>query len=419
MKDALNGGADRSDTALFVLALLYAAALTVSMAAMEILGSLLTLWGLWAIWTARGRLQGRFDRLDAAAVALVVSIVASLAFSPLHVIWGRATGFGRSLLGFIPVKFLFGERGLAARIGPLVLCAVVVAGIAGAYATVQHVTGYDALRGRPVEQDEGAAPSRVAHATGFFSSSMTFGGALLVPFFLALATAKTAGGTRTRWIAAVSAAAIAAGLFAAYQRGPWLGVAAGLAAFLFFLRRRTALVVLLAAALLGALALKLDSRLSERLGSIADLNMPSNVERFDLWRVSWRIFLDHPLLGIGFSQEDQVQRAYYCELGISNGFESHAHNNVMDFLGGTGLLGVASYLALTLLLLKAALDTYRRADPGSPARAFGCGLFCGQVAFFFAGLTECNFKDHELTHQILFWGALAAAAAPLPASKEV
>ena len=397
------------------LAMLFAAATTTLMATMEILGSILTLWGLWEITRTPRRFVAQLEGVDIAATALGATLLLSLACSPLPVDWSRGSGLGRSLLGFVALKYLFRITDVWPRMGRILPWGLFPASLAGLYATYQHSTGLDPLRGGALVPLEALSAPVLppVHATGFFSSSMTFGHALLIPLFLALGLATKTSSSALRWLSVVFAASIASGLFSSFQRGPWLGVIAGVGSLAFFLGRRQASAWILGFSVVAALILNGMPQFASRLASVVDPELTSNVVRLGLWRASWQMFLDHPLTGVGFSHVHQMLPEYYRSLGITSGIVSHAHNNVMDFLGGAGILGAVSYLAFSALLLTSTLDAYRRAADRSVSRAFACGLLAGQIAFFFAGLTECNFKDHELTHQLLFWTALVCSCSPV------
>ena len=69
------------------------------------------------------------------------------------------------------------------------------------------------------------------------------------------------------------------------------------------------------------------------------------LERVAMWRSAWAMFRDRPLTGIGFSRTGELSPWYVKNvLHQPVGFTSHAHNNVLDMLAATGLVGFAAWL---------------------------------------------------------------------------
>jgi putative inorganic carbon (HCO3(-)) transporter len=139
-----------------------------------------------------------------------------------------------------------------------------------------------------------------------------------------------------------------------------LGVPAGLAVVLLGWLGRRALWPLGAALIAGLAALPLAARLP-RFASLLDFSSGTSFFRLRLWVSSWRMFVDHPMLGVG---PDNFLYQYRSRYILPEAWEepdlSHPHNVVLDFLSRIGLLGFVTGLLMQLAFWRQALSNYRR-----------------------------------------------------------
>ena len=82
-----------------------------------------------------------------------------------------------------------------------------------------------------------------------------------------------------------------------------------------------------------------------RLQTILDMNYQSNSERILVWRSALKMFADHPLLGVGYGNFKTVYDASYVSPESVEDIK-HTHNNYLQSLVETGLIGFAAYLWL-------------------------------------------------------------------------
>jgi hypothetical protein len=93
-------------------------------------------------------------------------------------------------------------------------------------------------------------------------------------------------------------------------------------------------------------------------------------KRYDLWRIGWHQFRDHPVRGIGAGNYD---RTYFVERK-SDQYVLQAHSIELQTLGETGLVGGAALAAFLGAVLVAFWRTARRRDvTGDPALAVAAG----------------------------------------------
>src|SRR5206468_1777859 len=82
----------------------------------------------------------------------------------------------------------------------------------------------------------------------------------------------------------------------------------------------------------------------------------SNEDRRNVWKANIAMFKDHIWTGIGAGQNEERLDEYYKKLGIESTFGGHAHNNYIQMLSTTGLLGFFFYM---LFILSFLLMTHR------------------------------------------------------------
>jgi O-antigen ligase len=217
-----------------------------------------------------------------------------------------------------------------------------------------------------------------------------------------------------------------AALGASYSRGAWLGAAVGLLAMLVVAGGWVRWAGLAAVALgLTLLALGgtqlLPAPLAARIASISsalsffdpsqvtvtDQNFAAVERMAQVW-AGWRMWLAHPLLGVGPGSYS----AAYPELARAPWFVSrgHAHNYFLHIAAESGIVGLAAYLALLTGVCRQALLALRQAG-ATPWRWVVIGS-CGIIG---AVLGHSMFENlhvlHLTLHLAAVWGLCSALAA--------
>lgn len=224
--------------------------------------------------------------------------------------------------------------------------------------------------------------------------------------------------TRLDWVLAVSGLACSFSVFASGTRGAWM---AWLIASIFLLAgflslgtgslrlRRIVLSCCLFFGMASGLAVSSAPSLRERVLSSFDFSQ--HELRANMWRVNWHIFLDHPLVGVGFDQNTKrpIMDQYYDRLQIEKRQFSHAHNNFLHILAGMGILGFLCFCLVSIWFLWVAWMEMKNLNNSNPIRGLSLGALAAQIFLHFGGLTECNFKDQEVNFAIvLIWSFLGA-----------
>ena len=183
-------------------------------------------------------------------------------------------------------------------------------------------------------------------------------------------------------------------LAASLSRGAWVGAICGVAGMALALgsrARRWALAVLGLSALalaLGGTGL-LPEVLADRITSITrylaifDAGTvaitPQNfavVERMAQMQAGWRMFLAHPLTGVGPGNYTPAYPAF--AVGTWYASRGHAHNYYIHILAETGVIGALAYIALLAGVIRQAIATLRAENRTIwRSAAIGC---CGIIA---------------------------------------
>lgn len=107
-----------------------------------------------------------------------------------------------------------------------------------------------------------------------------------------------------------------------------------------------------------------------------------------VWREAVRMFLDHPVTGIGLGTYDDVAYSQYQTGGDRHFFRNgwNANNVFLHFLAETGTLGILAWCYLWYAILRFLLRTWRDGD--ARGRLNSSAVLCALLAFFILSLTE-------------------------------
>jgi O-antigen ligase len=217
----------------------------------------------------------------------------------------------------------------------------------------------------------------------FFAQALV----ILVPLALVMAAEERRALTRAAALAA--GGLVTAAVVLTYSRGGAVALGCVLALSLLARSARlkhlavaATLLVLLAALLPAAFARRLETIVQVLPGQEEVLRPDSSFEqRRLLTRVAWRIFLDHPLLGVGAGNYTLYFDDYAQEVGsLSREYEElgeqhYPHNLYLEIAAETGLVGLAAFgaaLAACFTALRSArAASLERGDAAAAALARG------------------------------------------------
>lgn len=196
---------------------------------------------------------------------------------------------------------------------------------------------------------------------------------------------------------------LAVAVLLTFSRGALvLGVPAALAVIVIGWQGRRGALLVGALLALGLLALPVAVSVVPRFAGLFDLQSGTGFFRVNLWLSAWRMFLDHPWLGVGPDNFLYAYRGFYI---LPQAWQepnlSHPHNIVLDFLSRLGLLGFAVGAWLLISFWKVALS------PGHPVTLSPTPRFAALRIGFMA--LVANMLAHGLVDHSFFLVDLAFA----------
>lgn len=347
--------------ALVALAVPFGTLVGVSVGGLEVDGADLAVLGAAAAWLAGGlvrkRLALRPDAVLWSAAGLTAVIVLSvLPAQSLPLVLKEAAKWLELLVVYLLARDLLqeGDRRLvvAALLG--------AASLQAALGLAQFATGSGPQGFRLLD--------RFSRAYGTFAQPNPFGGYLAFVLPLAFVLGLDRAAMRARpllgLLALLTAAVAGSAILVSFSRSAWIAAAAGLLGVTALCSRRAALAlglglaVLTTVAFLGSLNL-LPAFFTARLGvalayfgvvdlatvPVTDANF-AVIERLAHWLAGYRMFADHPFLGVGAGNYPLAYPAY--ALPRWQDPLGHAHNVYLNFLAETGLAGLAAFLVFVL-----------------------------------------------------------------------
>lgn len=403
---------------MFWFVTLFAVATLASQSAMDLFATLLCLVvlfkmgrRLWAGESLRSVL--RPIGMEKLFLAWLVVIGLSFAFSPLsNTDWVFRLLEFRWIFIFYCLAWAICEMGVRPKAQ---IPASIILGICSLYAIVVWFLGFD-----PINPSYDLAPWSGGHRTGgLLSNAMTFGHIYGIYFCLGVGLSLMALRWKSSYLRFLVPALVVTGVavILSFTRGIWIAMAFAtlIMGFMYSLRLGAVLTAL------GAGAVWLMTVAWPTMAERMTMALSSGDERQWIWKGHFKIFMDHPILGVGYGENSRIIRQYYDMVGAPAGvIESHAHNQYLHFLAGTGVVGLVMYLLVLGAFLILTLRTYQRVSDREPfAKGLMLGCLGAQVAFIVGGLTEANFEHSKLKFvMILIWALVVWQAEETRVLKE-
>lgn len=194
-----------------------------------------------------------------------------------------------------------------------------------------------------------------------------------------------------RVVYGVAVLVMGAAVVLSFSRGALvLGLPAALAVILIGWQGRRGALIVGAGLGLAVIALPYLAQLP-RFANLFDLQSGTGFFRVNLWLSAWRMFLDHPLLGVGPDNFLYAYRGFYIlPAAWQEPNLSHPHNILMDFLSRLGILGFACGAWLMVGFWRSAL-TPNPSPVGRGARALRIGLMALMADMLAHGLVDHSF----------------------------
>jgi O-antigen ligase len=253
-------------------------------------------------------------------------------------------------------------------------------------------------------------PNGTLRTGGFLSQPIVFAHlyqlplAILVGLFLTMFRWREKG----TWLVGLSVLLGSIAIFLSFTRGVWISLAAAVIVMTFLFNRRMAYGLVATMVVVFLVAFKTVPVFSER---VRETIQGGEIERIWIWKANFEMFKDHPIVGIGYGDNVEALQGYYKKMGtpefVMEAKSGHAHNQYLQMLSGTGLLGFLVYMVIMLYFLILSIRVwYSLGSREVFHQGLTLGLIGAQVAFLVGGLTEANLEHSKIKHTLMFVWAL-------------
>lgn len=264
-----------------------------------------------------------------------------------------------------------------------------------------------------------------------FYNDHTAYGAALAMFFPALIafTFRSGYNSNVRMIAAILLVVFTIALILSFTRAAWVSLAGALMLYgILYFRIKWQYIV--GVVVLGVLYVAISwtdivmnleqnrqdtsDDLAEHISSISNISTDaSNLERLNRWNSAFRMFQERPVLGFGPGTYSFMYAPYQLSsektiISTNAGDMGNAHSEYIGPLAESGVLGMLSFLAVSIAIVATGWRVYSRMDPG-PDRAVLLAVLLGLVTYLIHG-TLNNFLDTDKA-SVPFWAFAAMIVA--------
>lgn len=194
-------------------------------------------------------------------------------------------------------------------------------------------------------------------------------------------------------------------------RGVWIASALGISITAMFVPKRVFIYTIISIGVLFSALSFLSPSFNQRVYSTSTESKMSNNQRRNIWTANFEIFKDHPLIGVGYTLNNERLTEYYDKLNIpQTELKSHAHNQYLHFAAGTGILGLMMFLIfLGTIFRKGIMGFIQNND--TLIKSVYLSLLSSFICFITAALTESNFSISKNRFFFLFFCAFIVALA--------
>ncbi|RYZ77815.1 MAG: hypothetical protein EOP05_00305 [Proteobacteria bacterium] len=293
---------------------------------------------------------------------------------------------------------------------------LILISIIAVYAVFQTFTGIDLARPGSHRAVQPLIPPvsdfKLFRSAGPWGHSLQYGyiAGQHICFAIASALLLIIAKKRSGWIywgSIATAVLVALSLITTFARGVWISVACSALVMAFYASRPLFIKLFTLLSALGLAGFAFIGPFRLRILSIFDPANRSNVDRTFLWRMNWEMFKDHPLLGLGYMENETRAKEYAIKMGNPDAFLGHAHSNYLQMLSGTGLLGFLTYMFLISYMLYLTVRLWRRLPVTELwQRTLVLGALGAQIVLHIGGITEANFKTGTISHNTMMVWAI-------------
>ncbi len=284
----------------------------------------------------------------------------------------------------------------------------------GGYGIWQHFVGIDLYH--EVMLDRMIFGYR---AIGNFSTYLTFSGFFAIASIFLVSIAWHVNGVARKVVYLIASQI---GLFCVlfnYSRSTILAIILGIILLVILInsnyRKWASLVILVSLAVGLLISPDFMSRFKQMKTS--EISGSGANSRIAIWKTSFRMVAEEPLLGIGpGNYHNEYRRLRDNRTGKNL---SHAHNDIINTAAETGLLSAAAFLLFWLIIVLKLYRGFRRCPEGYQ-KGLLLGVLLASIVFLAMAQFEAFFADEEVRLLLMFfWGIGLAVLANLKATEKL
>lgn len=285
------------------------------------------------------------------------------------------------------------DRNFAKR---LINIIIAISALVAIYAIWQHYTGHDYWHGRILGEISSTGKFR---AVGNFSTPLTYGFYAMVVSLLSFSFAFLEEDRTKRTFYLLCCFLCATGNLYSGTRSTQIAQILGFGLFFLFSsnrdRKRGVPLVLAYFVLMFFIDPDLFAR-ADRLTQARDV--ASMDIRTVIWSTSFRIFLDHPIAGIGFGN---FNRFYQLYLQVPSQVFGHAHNDLLNVAVNAGIIGLVPFSWLWITIWRNLKKKFNQTQDRYAKSMLKAGLVVAS-GYLVAASFQCYYFD-AIDFMILFF----------------
>lgn len=267
----------------------------------------------------------------------------------------------------------------------LLLVIVLISSLVAIYAIWQHYTGIDLYRGKMLAF---VAETGKFRSAGNFRVSLSYGFYAMLIGILSFCLAVYEESKWGKYLLYFSAILCTTANLFTYSRNTLVAqIIAVLFFFVFNWSKRKLLIPVLAYFVLVYMVEPQILLRSEE--AIHAKTLQETDIRTTIWSTSFRIFLGHPVFGVGFGNFGGFYEHLKPQGSPTFG---HAHNDLLNVAANAGIVGLVAFAWLLLSMLKNVTQNFRRAKDGLEA-AVSNGVLISFLGYLVASQFQCYYID--------------------------
>ena len=194
-----------------------------------------------------------------------------------------------------------------------------------------------------------------------------------------------------RLIAACAMIACSFAIVYTFSRGALIGLAVMMAIMLFRLKLKPTIFVSMAILAIFIFFL-LPAEYTERMKGLADVPLSKSEQRdgsiqgrTSEYIAGWRMFVDHPLRGVGSGNYTEYYQDYSQKIGLDIRLQNRSpHNLYLGLAAETGIIGLFTFVALLWFTFGGLKQAHKRLSDAGLKDSAGMvlGLMMGMIGYF-------------------------------------